>query len=127
MTDEELDRILSKEPEIEPSAEFATSVMKAVRTEAAAPPPISFPWVCAAPLLACWGLLATASIAAIIRTSGSPSASIFRLRVDWTELFSKSAAVLSTLRSVEGACVAIALLIALTSFGISWRFMIHRI
>lgn len=40
----EMDRILSREEEILPSSGFALSVMDAVRREAAAPPPIPFPW-----------------------------------------------------------------------------------
>ena len=37
--DEDIDRILSREEEILPSSGFAVSVMDAVRSEAAAPPP----------------------------------------------------------------------------------------
>jgi hypothetical protein len=44
MKEEELDRILSAEREILPSPGFAASVMRAVREEACAPPPIPFPW-----------------------------------------------------------------------------------
>ena len=46
---EEIDRILSREDEILPSSGFAVSVMNAVRREAAAPPPIRFPWKRALP------------------------------------------------------------------------------
>jgi hypothetical protein len=42
MRPHELDYILSKEKEIVPSTKFAASVMDAIRSEAAAPPPISF-------------------------------------------------------------------------------------
>jgi hypothetical protein len=45
----ELDHILSREKEIVPSGKFTASVMGAIRSEAAAPPPISFPWVRALP------------------------------------------------------------------------------
>ncbi len=45
---DEFDRILSEE-EILPSSGFAVSVMEAVRREAAAPPPIPFPWKRALP------------------------------------------------------------------------------
>ncbi len=44
----EFDRIMSEE-EILPSSGFAASVMDAVRREAAAPPPIPFPWKRALP------------------------------------------------------------------------------
>jgi hypothetical protein len=42
--DEEVDHMLSREDEILPSSGFAVAVMDAVRREAAAPPPIPFPW-----------------------------------------------------------------------------------
>lgn len=42
---DELDRILSAEEAIEPSSGLADSVMRAVREQAAAPPPLRFPWV----------------------------------------------------------------------------------
>jgi hypothetical protein len=49
MTRNDLDRILSAEDQIVPSSGFATSVMDAVRREAATPPPIPFPWKRALP------------------------------------------------------------------------------
>jgi len=60
----DLDRILSGDPVIEPSAGFAARVMGQVRQEATAPPPIEFPWrrflpgaiTCAAILLIVLGL-----------------------------------------------------------------------
>lgn len=45
---DEFDRIMRQE-EILPSSGFAASVMEAVRREAAAPPPIPFPWKRALP------------------------------------------------------------------------------
>jgi len=51
MTDD-VDRVLSSEPEIHPSRAFVTSVMNAVEREAATPPPIAFPWLRAIPLMA---------------------------------------------------------------------------
>jgi hypothetical protein len=55
MSHDEIDRILSREEEILPSSGFAASVMGAVRSEAAVPPPIPFPWKRAMPLLAAAG------------------------------------------------------------------------
>ena len=60
----DLDRILSSDPVIEPSATFASRVMGQVRRTATAPPPIEFPWrrflpgaiACAAILLITVGL-----------------------------------------------------------------------
>jgi len=48
----EIDHILSREDEIMPSSGFLASVMDAVQREAAAPPPIPFPWKRAIPGLA---------------------------------------------------------------------------
>jgi hypothetical protein len=55
MSHDDIDRILSREEEILPSSGFAASVMEAVRSEAAVPPPIPFPWKRALPLLAAAG------------------------------------------------------------------------
>ena len=64
---EEIDDMFSREDEILPSSGFAASVMDAVRREAAAPPPIPFPWKRALPGLAAGGLvLAFVLIAGII-------------------------------------------------------------
>ena len=51
MNHDELDRILAKRDDIQPSSGFAASVMEAVREESAAPPPIPFPWKRALPVL----------------------------------------------------------------------------
>jgi hypothetical protein len=80
---EEIDRILSREDEILPSSGFAISVMDAVRREAAAPPPIPFPWKRALPGLVVAGLALVlvlvagiAAIAQLMRTSTTPQFSI---------------------------------------------------
>ena len=53
MRDDELDRIfMSERDDILPSSGFVGSVMEAVRSEAATPPPIPFPWKRALPGLA---------------------------------------------------------------------------
>jgi len=49
MTDERMDGILGAEEELVPSSGFLASVMDQVREEAAAPPPIPFPWKRAVP------------------------------------------------------------------------------
>jgi len=54
--EDEMNRILSREDEIFPSSGFAASVMDAVRREAAAPPPIPFPWKRALPGMIIGGL-----------------------------------------------------------------------
>lgn len=40
----EIDRILSEEGIVRPSSDFAARVMRQVRSEAASPEPIEFPW-----------------------------------------------------------------------------------
>jgi len=62
MNHDELDRILSKQDDIQPSSGFAVSVMEAVREEATAPPPIPFPWKRALPILL-FAVLALAAVA----------------------------------------------------------------
>lgn len=52
----EINSILSREDEILPSSGFTSSVMDAVRREAAAPPPIPFPWKRVLPGLVVAGL-----------------------------------------------------------------------
>jgi hypothetical protein len=54
MNMDELDRILSSETEIIPSSRFISSVMNSVRSEAAEPPPIPFPWKWAMPGIVAW-------------------------------------------------------------------------
>ena len=66
----EINRILSREDEILPSSGFAVSVMDAVRREAAAPPPIPFPWKRALPGLVVGGfVLALVFVTAVVATA----------------------------------------------------------
>ena len=74
----EIDRILSREEEILPSSGFAASVMGAVRREAAAPPPLPFPWKRALPGLVVGGFVlvlvfvgVVVAIAQLIRASAN--------------------------------------------------------
>jgi hypothetical protein len=61
MNPTELDRILASEQPLIPSSGFLASVMESVAEEAAAPPPIPFPWkrivpgVALVAGIACWG------------------------------------------------------------------------
>ena len=52
MTNTRLDRMLAADEEIVPSSGFLSSVMERVSEEAAAPPPIPFPWRRAVPGMA---------------------------------------------------------------------------
>ena len=55
---DDLDRALSNEPEIEPSPALLNAVMNAVKDGADAPPPIAFPWVRALPIAAALAIVA---------------------------------------------------------------------
>jgi|SRR5260370_30819914 len=67
ISNNEIDRVLSREDEILPSSGFAVSVIEAVRREAAAPPPIPFPWKRALPGLVVGGLvLAVVLVAGVV-------------------------------------------------------------
>jgi hypothetical protein len=57
MTNQRIDEILAVERELVPSSGFLSSVMERVREEAAAPPPIAFPWKRFVP-----GMLVTAGV-----------------------------------------------------------------
>jgi hypothetical protein len=74
---EEIDRILSREEEMLPSSGFTVSVMDAVRREAAAPPPIPFPWKRALPGLVVGGLalaLVLVAVVVVIAQAGKATA-----------------------------------------------------
>jgi hypothetical protein len=63
MIDDEIDRILAEHDPIVPSEAFPASVMSVVEGAASLPPPLSFPWWCAAPgLVALGGVLVTAQM-----------------------------------------------------------------
>ena len=71
MNPDEITRILASQETITPSSRFLASVMQAVEREAAAPPPLAFPWMRALP-----GLLAVlvAVIAGVMSWAGDPTA-----------------------------------------------------
>src|SRR5260370_12413759 len=67
ISNNEIDRVLSREDEILPWAGFAVSVREAVRREAAAPRSILFPWKRALPGLVVGGLvLAVVLVAGVV-------------------------------------------------------------
>ena len=73
MNTDELDRMLSKRDEIQPSSGFAASVMEAVRSEASAPPPIPFPWKRALPVLLLAGIVLASVVIAGVAAIASAS------------------------------------------------------
>jgi hypothetical protein len=115
----EINRILSREDEILPSSGFAVSVMDAVRREAAAPPPIPFPWKRALPGLVVGGLvLAMALVAGVV--------AIVRLgKAGAPQLSMSSPPAMSPIFSggIESAAIwtVLALLVAFVSVKLSMR------
>jgi len=73
MSNDELDRILSKQDAIQPSSGFAASVMETVRSEASAPPPIPFPWKRALPVLLLAGIVLASVVIAGVAAIASAS------------------------------------------------------
>ncbi len=67
MGDDEMDRMLLRENEILPSSGFVGSVMEAVRREAAAPPPIPFPWKRVLPGLVVAGAVLVTIVVVLVR------------------------------------------------------------
>jgi hypothetical protein len=66
LSNEEMDRVLAGDDGIVPSSGFASSVMKALRRDAEAPPPIPFPWKRALP-----GLIVCLAAAVVLLFTGS--------------------------------------------------------
>jgi hypothetical protein len=123
----EMNRILSREEEILPSSGFAASVMDAVRREAAAPPPIPFPWKRALPVLVAGGFVLVmvfvtlvVAIAQVIRSSASAQFST-SLPSMLTPIF----ALQRNLGNAAGWCV-LALLVAFVSAKLSMRLAAGR-
>jgi hypothetical protein len=124
--EDEIDRILSGEDEILPSSGFAVSVMDTVRREAAAPPPIPFPWKRALPGLVAAGLalalVLVAGMVAIARLGRESTAAQFS-----TSLPSGMPPVFHG--GIESAVIwtAMALLAALVSVKLSMRLASGRV
>jgi hypothetical protein len=121
----ELNRILSREDEILPSSGFAVSVMDAVRREAAAPPPIPFPWKSAMAGLVvgglAMGLVLVAGIFVLVQSGREATTAHFSMPLPSTlpPMFNGG---------VEAAAIwtVLALLLALISVKLSMRLAFGR-
>jgi hypothetical protein len=116
MTNERIDEILGTEPELVPSSGFAASVMERVRQEAAAPPPIPFPWKRAVPgFVVAGGVLGWGAVE-VVRFAGP---ALMELRRAPAHLTANAAMA----RPVEQAVwVVAALAVSLVTWMISRRF-----
>jgi len=119
--EDEMNRILSREDEILPSSGFAVSVMDAVRREAAAPPPIPFPWKRALPGLVAAGVAlvlvlgaGVVAIAQLGRASTAPELSTFLPSL--TPIFG-----LQRIMGSAASWTVLALLVTLVSVKLSMR------
>jgi hypothetical protein len=122
--DEEIDRVLSREDEILPSSGFAVSVMDAVRREAAAPPPIPFPWKRALPGLVAAGFALALVLVAIVvaitqRASTAPQFS--------TPLPSLLPPIFQRNLEYAGIWTVMALLVTFVSVKLSMRLASGRV
>ena len=121
--DDELDRVFSPQDEIVPSSGFATSVMEAVRREAAAEttefPPIAFPWVRALPVFVALAAVLGMMIAGFIELVRMPSTGVAK---EWT----LPPAVEHALLQDNIGWIAFALLLGLLSSLVSIRLAVGR-
>jgi len=76
MSMDDLDRILSTDRSITPAPQFTQTVMRAVRYEAAAPPPIPFPWRRVLPIFASAAALLIATFVALPHWQSHQASSI---------------------------------------------------
>ena len=127
---DEIDRILSREDEILPSSGFAVSVMDAVRHEAAAPPPIPFPWKRALPGLVvaalALALVLVAEVVALVQLARASAIPQFSMSLPSVL---PPILGLGLQRNMEYAAIwtALALLVTLVSVKLSMRLAAGRI
>ncbi len=94
MTDDYFDQVLRREDDIMPSSDFASSVMEAVRREAAAPPPLPFPWKWAVPgLAAATAALFGFTVLAVSEFSRNAGGSATRVAPELARLFDQATAL----------------------------------
>lgn len=123
MRNDDLDRLLSNEEEVLPSSGFVLSVMDAVQREAAAPPPIPFPWKRALPGFCAAGLaLVSVVVASILLLNHGAAAQ--PLPPEWLSAF---ASLIGASKTFGANWIALALLLSLTSMKLSMHFASGRI
>ena len=117
MIHDNLDRMLSGEEYVVPSSGFVTSVMDAVRREAATPPPIPFPWKRVLPGLASWAIVLVSFLIAVFAQIGrgatAPSV------VPSSTLVT----ILEGAKSIGAGWAALALLMSFASVTLSMRLI----
>lgn len=117
---DELDRMISREDEIVPSSGFVSSVMDAVRQEAAASqstafPPIPFPWVRALPGFIALGTMLAMLIAVVVQAARLPASVPSHALPEWLDSW------VHTFKQTNSEWIAFAFLLALFSVYLSFR------
>jgi hypothetical protein len=108
-----LDHILAAEEELAPSSGFLASVMERVQEEAAAPPPIPFPWKRAIPSIVVAAIVLGGSAVELVR---------FSLSAVWEISLAPARLPAVVVRPLQGAgWVALALGASLLSWILSRR------
>jgi hypothetical protein len=118
MRHDDFDRIRSTEQESIPSSGFVVSVMDAVRHEAAAPPPIPFPWKRALPGLSAVGLAVVSVFVMGMRLFIGGTASLPLPARSPSEFGSIS----EGWKTVGASWIALALVLSFASVKLSMRF-----
>lgn len=134
MSDDPLDRILSRKDDLEPSSGFARNVMDAVRREASAPAPIPFPWKRALPgLVLCVLALAAMCVAALVQPAAQPLHEVPGPSI-WTAMWTAAWTGLTSLVELLRAAnvgglgwIVLALLLTLASVMLSLRLIGRRV
>ena len=119
MNPDELDRILSQEAEIIPSSGFVRSVMTAVRSEAAAPPPIPFPWKRALPGLLTLVVAIAWSVWDAVRVPAQQSAPAVPSNV--THWFDGVVPLFDRARMFGAEWLLLGLLVTFVGLKLTWR------
>ena len=114
MRDDDLDRILSKEETIAPSARFVASVMVAVRRENETPAPLSFPWKRALPGIA-------AAIVSIVLLCELISNSLAAPATSW-----HPGTMLSGWNGVTAVWTAVAAIVSVAAVALGTEVSFHR-
>lgn len=113
MRDDDLERILSKEETIAPSAHFVASVMVAVRRENATPAPLSFPWKRALPGIA-------AAIVTIVLLCAAISSSLAAPTTSW-----HSSIMLSGWNGVTAVWTAVSAIVGVAAVTLGTAVSFH--
>jgi hypothetical protein len=116
MHGDDLDRILASDEELVPSSDFAIAVMDAVRREAAAPPPIPFPWRRAIPGIAAVVAILASIAAGLVQFLRTPFSA-----ADPSAMFSSLKQLIDPAVHYGVGWIAIALLLSLSAAALSTR------